>query len=486
MLSSEHPDNSYRGFVNVIIILLILANMRIVIQNLIKYGVLVRPSSILYLAKVPNVVLTMSIWIYIFVAYAIEMTHALVPRSVFFAMHWLNALGSFFGPWYGMWFLQTDPGGGIIALVFAATAFMKITSFFFMCEQLRCEYAAKDKKYKPTLNHWMYFIAAPTLVYRDSYPRTEKIRWGWLMRRVGEFVGLWAGIFIVASQYVVPSVDNTFRPMEQGKFLLILEGLMKIAVPNFIIWLLGFYAIFHVYLNILGELTRFGDRQFYRDWWNSTTLGYFWRSWNLPVHGWMVAHVYLPLTARGWRKSSASLLIFFISAVLHELVVSIPFWNFKLLAFGGMMGQVALIELTKPLKGTQTGNVIFWLSIMMGQPMIVLLYARDYHQGMYGPWTEADTKTVGKIMLGFSQALGVMTLPNISSLQALGFNSIPTPLHPLDGLPAANESENTGEENQDKKLNGAKPKTNSALKSRFGNLFAPSRELSLASAPLDK
>jgi len=32
MLSSEHPDNSYRGFVNVIIILLILANMRIVIQ----------------------------------------------------------------------------------------------------------------------------------------------------------------------------------------------------------------------------------------------------------------------------------------------------------------------------------------------------------------------------------------------------------------------------------------------------------------------
>ena len=52
---------------------------------------------------------------------------------------------------------------------------------------------------------------------------------------------------------------------------------MKIAVPNFIIWLLGFYAIFHVYLNILGELTRFADRQFYRDWWNSTTLGYFWR-----------------------------------------------------------------------------------------------------------------------------------------------------------------------------------------------------------------
>jgi hypothetical protein len=30
---------------------------------------------------------------------------------------------------------------------------------------------------------------------------------------------------------------------------------------------------------------------------------------------------------------------------------------------------------------------------MLGQPMIVLLYARDYQTGMYGPWTEADSKS---------------------------------------------------------------------------------------------
>jgi hypothetical protein len=37
---------------------------------------------------------------------------------------------------------------------------------------------------------------------------------------------------------------------------------------------------------------------------------------------------------------SASLVIFLLSALLHELIVSIPFRNFKLLAFGGMMAQV--------------------------------------------------------------------------------------------------------------------------------------------------
>lgn len=45
--------------------------------------------------------------------------------------------------------------------------------------------------------------------------------------------------------------------------------------------------------------------------------------------------------------------------------------------------QVLLIEVTKPFKGTQTGNIIFWLTIMLGQPMIVLLYARDYQQVCY-------------------------------------------------------------------------------------------------------
>ncbi len=33
-----------------------------------------------------------------------------------------------------------------------------------------------------------YFIVAPTLCYRTSYPRTERIRRGWLARRILEAV----------------------------------------------------------------------------------------------------------------------------------------------------------------------------------------------------------------------------------------------------------------------------------------------------------
>lgn len=40
-----------------------------------------------------------------------------------------------------------------------------------------------------------------------------------------------------------------------------------LQVPNHLIWLLFFYAIFHSGLNITAEVLQFGDRTFYKDWW---------------------------------------------------------------------------------------------------------------------------------------------------------------------------------------------------------------------------
>ena len=56
-------------------------------------------------------------------------------------------------------------------------------------------------------------------------------------------------------------------------------------------WLLMFYLFFHLWLNLLAELTRFGDRLFYKDWWNSRNISGYWKNWNLPVHHWMLRHL---------------------------------------------------------------------------------------------------------------------------------------------------------------------------------------------------
>lgn len=45
------------------------------------------------------------------------------------------------------------------------------------------------------------------------------------------------------------------------------ERLLKLAVPNHVIWFIFFYGYFHTWLNIIAELMKFADREFYRDWW---------------------------------------------------------------------------------------------------------------------------------------------------------------------------------------------------------------------------
>ncbi|WFD23285.1 hypothetical protein MEQU1_001974 [Malassezia equina] len=70
------------------------------------------------------------------------------------------------------------------------------------------------------------------------------------------------------------------------------------------------------------EITRFADREFYRDWWNSTTMEEFARDWNRPVHHFLLQHVYVSLIFQvGLSKSTASLFTFLLSSVFHELVM---------------------------------------------------------------------------------------------------------------------------------------------------------------------
>ncbi len=118
---------------------------------------------------------------------------------------------------------------------------------------------------------------------------------------------------------------------------------------------------------------------FYKDWWNCTSLYSYWRLWNLPVHAWCVRHIYLPLKRKGWSRTWASFVVFFVSAVAHEMLLSIPLRMFKLYAFWGMMlnmpGAIATAIINKRYPGSQWGNAIFWISFcIFGQPLAVFLY----------------------------------------------------------------------------------------------------------------
>jgi len=152
-------------------------------------------------------------------------------------------------------------------------------------------------------------------------------------------------------------------------------------IPNHFIWLCMFYLMFHSLLNLIGEILHFADRNFYNDWWNANNVDTFWRTWNMPVHRWCVRHIYIPLVDIGYSKSTASIVVFFISAFFHEYLVSVPLKTFKVWAFLGMMSQIPLSFLSTFLEknvGERWGNIMVWASLILGQPLCIMVYYHDF------------------------------------------------------------------------------------------------------------
>ncbi len=71
-----------------------------------------------------------------------------------------------------------------------------------------------------------------------------------------------------------------------------------------------------------------------------------------------------PLVNAGVSTGIATTVVFFFSAALHEVVISVPFRYITLHAFAGMMAQAPLVVVTRHIDmwfdNGFLGNVIFW------------------------------------------------------------------------------------------------------------------------------
>ena len=65
------------------------------------------------------------------------------------------------------------------------------------------------------------------------------------------------------------------------------------------------------------------------------------------MHKWMLRHIYRPMRAKGFSRTQAVLGVFALSAILHEVAVSVPLGLVRGYSFAGMIVYV-------PLAGTRT------------------------------------------------------------------------------------------------------------------------------------
>jgi diacylglycerol O-acyltransferase-1 len=241
-----------------------------------------------------------------------------------------------------VYFSIHHPMIGTLSEIHAVIVWLKTASYAFTNRDLRHAYlhpSKRDQDALPeiygscpypeniTLRNLTYFWWAPTLVYQPVYPRTKNIRWLFVAIRMAEVFGLSVFIWVASAQYAAPVLRNSLDKLASLDVVSILERLMKLSTISLVCWLAGFFALFQSFLNALAEVMTFGDREFYTDWWNSPSVGTYWRTWNKPVYQFMKRHVYSPLIGRGWRHGTASVAVFVFSGVLHELLVGVPTHN---------------------------------------------------------------------------------------------------------------------------------------------------------------
>ncbi|XP_072317131.1 diacylglycerol O-acyltransferase 1b [Eucyclogobius newberryi] len=408
LLSSASGYNNYRGVLNWCVVMLVLSNARLFLENLLRHGILVDPIQVVSLfLKDPYswpaacLVIVSNVFILVALYTERQLSKGSFSECVGLAAHCVNLTAVLTFPAAVVLAVPSvTPVGGSFALGVHTILFLKLYSYRDVNMWCRDLSSAKAKKLSRSLScpsgfsgddskvcypgnlsmkDMYYYVFAPTLCYELNFPRSPRVRKTFLVRRLVEMLFFTQLLVALTQQWMIPIIQSSMKPLEDMDLSRMMERLLRLAVPNHLMWLMFFYWFFHSSLNFSAELLRFGDRQFYNDWWNAETVTYFWQNWNIPVHKWCLRHFYKPLLKRGFSKKVSQSAVFFLSAFFHEYLVSVPLRMFRLWAFLGMMAQLPLAWFVGNFLHGNYGNAAVWMSLIIGQPFAVLMYVHDYY-----------------------------------------------------------------------------------------------------------
>ena len=235
-----------------------------------------------------------------------------------------------------------------------------------------------------TWANYLDYLCCPTLCYEIEYPRNAKIDWQNLLSKIAAIFGCIFLLTIISEEFILPALrdasqglDASLRvadsPLTALEVVLILaETISWLLFPFMLTFLLVFLVIFEYVLGACAEITRFADRHFYSDWWNSTDWMEFSREWNVPVYSFLRRHVYS--ASRPYiGKTNATLITFVVSALGHEIVMACITKKLRGYGFVCQMMQLPIVMLqqTKWIRGKKTlNNVCFWCSMILGLSVV--------------------------------------------------------------------------------------------------------------------
>ncbi|KAI7727731.1 hypothetical protein M8C21_005990, partial [Ambrosia artemisiifolia] len=230
-------QQSHAGLFNLCIVVLVALNSRLIIENLMKYGLLINANfwfSSRSLRDWPLLILSLPV--FPLTAYTVE-KFAWAKRisdAAVIALHIIITTVAILYPVFMILRFDSAVLSGVTLMLFACVNWLKLVSFVHANYDMRLLVNSGDKEkeqsasssieyfYDVNFNSLVYFMVAPTLCYQMTYPRTTCIRKGWVIRQTIKFIIFTGVMGFIIEQYINPIVRNSRHPLK-ADFLYAIE-----------------------------------------------------------------------------------------------------------------------------------------------------------------------------------------------------------------------------------------------------------------------
>jgi len=199
--------------------------------------------------------------------------------------------------------------------------------------------------------HFLYFLFAPTMIYRDQYPKSDEgISISGIAVHLLELLSSGYAVICVVEFFVIPTFSKTSIQVQDLPWIIAFSFCSAFIVVCFI----GI-GVLHCCTNIQAELMNFGDRCFYREYWTSTNPLSVMTSWNVFIQDWIFEYPYQLLSLKiiailisprnQINKLLSCVVIFMGSAMVHDYAIAVifGFWTPVFLVTFGAAAAIQLI-----------------------------------------------------------------------------------------------------------------------------------------------
>lgn len=274
LLSNESPRQNYRGFLNLGLIILFVTHFRLIIENVLKYGLLIStPRALPTDTERPHHLTAILIMLNAFPLITL-VTEKLIAKAIITDQQYLignfaNITVALFLPLFYVYFSDMSSITGALFLMQAIIHVLKLISYCHVNRDVRLAKLAgvevptmrtepsteksrrkslvrsrslvqsADTAYEYPQNvmvsNLYWFLLAPTLSYQLNYPRTPKVRWDYILAYAGRMLLSFGLMVFVIEQYVTPLVQSTVEPLSNMHVSPFLQKINNVVHAGFLL-----------------------------------------------------------------------------------------------------------------------------------------------------------------------------------------------------------------------------------------------------------